>query len=792
MNALPASVGTTPVAGALRLALLGPPVVEREGRWVAFRTRKALALVADLAAARGPQPRDLLAALLWPESTQEAARTMLRSALAAARRALGEAAGAAEGGRLIAVGDTLALDLAGADLDLAALRRAARAATVGPPPTGRDRDDPAARMQLIDTLQAGLEAYRGDFLAGFSLPDAPEFEAWAGAQREDWHRRLGVALARLVPLLSGGGENGPMVAMARRWVAHDPLDEAAHRALMRACASAGDRPAALAAFDRCRAILDDELGIAPAPETVALAARLRRVTLPAPQASPAHPIPAGPGSTATPMPPMIGRGAAFDTLLGRYAAAGGAAQVVVVEGERGIGKTRLVDEFLAWAATEGAAIARGRAHEIGGPRPYAPLVAALRAALASADAPAQRADDLRPILDGLPDRGRDPVPAGPWAVDGGQASDPRLFEAVVRAGAALRGRTEEAATPLVIFVDDFHWADGGTLDLLAYALRRWTADRTPILVLLARRPEETGEALARWLRSVAWELPVGAIELGPLGASTIAELAVALGLDHAPGQQQRVGEPAAGAFGRWLHDETGGQPLYLAETIAELVARGVAVAQPVGNRYPLRLIAPGPPAFDAWEMPARVRAALRARLAPLGAEAAALLTAAAVLGNGATFTHLARVAGLDEDAALAALDEALERRLLREGQFAPGGAPVGEYAFTNDRVRDVVYADAGAARRQIFHRRALQVLGKEGAPAELLAPHALAIGMMPAASDHQALDQLLSRSIRVVGPAAHDAQDWLSGPGSGTPPHHLFPAPGALKRHGAAHTVSAN
>jgi tetratricopeptide (TPR) repeat protein len=132
-------------------------------------------------------------------------------------------------------------------------------------------------------------------------------------------------------------------------------------------------------------------------------------------------------------------------------------------------------------------------------------------------------------------------------------------------------------------------------------------------------------------------------------------------------------------------------------------------------------------------LPESVREAIRAQLSRLGSAASNLLAAAAVLGTGFTFEQLIRVVNTEEGEGLTALDEALASRLIRE--VDPPSDDV-YYAFSHDKVRDVAYTEAGAARRRVFHRRALDVLEEEGAPAVQLARHALAARMPDAAFRH--------------------------------------------------------
>jgi tetratricopeptide (TPR) repeat protein len=197
-------------------------------------------------------------------------------------------------------------------------------------------------------------------------------------------------------------------------------------------------------------------------------------------------------------------------------------------------------------------------------------------------------------------------------------------------------------------------------------------------------------------------------------------------------------------FGRWLFSETRGQPFYIIETLKALLERGL---------LPLCQQANGAWAIDfdaavhsgAWVahadglftptsrvLPHSVREVIRARLEQVNPTAFALLVAGAVLGHDFTFEHLCQVAAIEENDGLPALDEVLINRLLAEGD-GRGRAFTGTYVFTHDKIRDVVYTEAGEARRRVFHRRALEALQGTVAPAAELARHALAAGITEAA-----------------------------------------------------------
>lgn len=401
--------------------------------------------------------------------------------------------------------------------------------------------------------------------------------------------------------------------------------------------------------------------------------------------------------------------------------------MVLLEGELGIGKTRLATEFLAWAQVEGADVLQGQAFESGGQLPYRPMIEALRPRIERENAPDDLLSDLwlaelTRLLPELCDRYPDlPAPTGDKS-----AARNRLFEAVARLGQALA-----AQAPLVLFIDDVQWADAASLDVLHYLARRFAESKTPALLLLTLRRGEKAlrPTLAEWRTTIEHAVPLTHLLLGPLTAEDILCLLQAFGGEGGKDEQRAANLEC---FGQWLFAETERQPFYLMETLKVLLERGALASRPNeegGWTIDFTAVMEHEMVVRGF-FPPSVREVICARLDRLPPNAFALLVAGAVLGQGITFEHLCQVADLTEHDGLSALDEVLQSHLLHELEREGGRLTDGRYVFAHAKIRAVVYAEASEARRSIFHRRTLNVLQAEDTPAAALAYHALAAGLV--------------------------------------------------------------
>ena len=713
--------------GNLRFTLLGSPEVRHADQLLLFSTRKEFALLIYLAVEGCIHLRKILSELFWPEGDALHGRAALRTTLLHLRHLLGEGASVDPVSHLLITGETLGLDFTSdVDLDLRTLHEAWTFAHASTHPAPIMPED--AHCSLLGQLQRVTSLARGQFLEGFTLRDAPAFDDWVRFQREYWHLRINEIFDRLSRLQFEAGELEVAIATVNRWLVLAPLHEEAYRRLMRLHFAAGDRYAALHAYDTCRARLSTDMQTEPTPETVALASRMRAVA--PPRRKEAHALHTAPGAFSPALlldGPFLGRTTELSLLIKAYhTAQRGQTQVVLLQGEAGIGKTRLAKEFLAWAEMEGADVLQGRAFETGGRLPYRPVIEALRPRIERENAPDDLLSDtwlaeLARLLPELGDRYPDlPAPQG-----GKSVARNRLFEAVARLLQALAKRA-----PLVLFIDDVQWADTASLDVFHYLARSWSESATPALLLLTLpmgtrglRPE-----LDEWRASMERTVPLTRLQLDRLTPEDILRLLQALG-----GAGGKDGGRAADLerFGQWLFAETEGQPFYLMETLKVLLERGALACRPSEEGgWTLDVTA----AMEHETVrrgffPPSVREVIVARLDRLSPHAFALLVAGAVLGQGTTFERLCQVADLTEEDGLPALDEVLHSGLLHESERKAGPMTAGRYVFAHQKIRAIVYAEAGEARRRIFHRRALQALQASAVPAADLAYHALSAGL---------------------------------------------------------------
>jgi DNA-binding SARP family transcriptional activator/predicted ATPase len=314
----------------LNLYLLGSPRILLDGAPLSTDRRKAVAMLAYLALNKVPVTRAALADLFWPDFDPESAFSYLRRTLWELNHVLGK--GWIE-----------------ADREQIALRR--------DPPfwldveafqvlLGRASGD-ITLAAFKPVLEEAIALYRGDFLAGFSLPDSPAFDEWQLVQAESLRRKFSQALEKLSLSYEQAGNSEPALEIARRWLALDPLEEAAHRRIMQLYARQGNRLAALRQYDTCVQVLQKELDVEPQPETTALYDQIRQGKAEASKPAPDRQVSdtkAHPASVVRPaLPPQstlfVGRSHELKEIS--HILRDPAVRLLTLVGPGGAGKTRL-------------------------------------------------------------------------------------------------------------------------------------------------------------------------------------------------------------------------------------------------------------------------------------------------------------------------------------------------------------------------------------------------------------------------------------------------------------------
>ncbi|HEX5617086.1 MAG TPA: AAA family ATPase [Solirubrobacteraceae bacterium] len=586
----------------LRIGLLGELSLRLgETPLPALDSARAESLLAYLLVHRdAPVPRQRLAFLLWPDSNEQQARTNLRHVLHKLRHALPDA-----------------------DRYLEVTPRALRWRSDAPASL-----DVAAFEDALErgALQEAADTYTGDLLQG-------SYDDWVLAERSRLHDRFVDALTRLCAFLEERGEHAEAIRYGERLLRADPLREDTYRTLMRLHDARGDRAKALRTYHACTAALERTLGVEPAARTRAAYEALL------PDA------PAAETSSDSVVSGLIGRAAerARLTALWRESEQGHA-RLALVTGEAGIGKSRLVDEFGAWCARRGVAVAEAHSYPAEGSLAFGPVAAWLRSAPLAIRRVRLDPGRLAELARVLPE-----LPGTPQTLPPDEQRH-RLFDAITRAITA-------SVAPVLLIADDLHWADRETLHFLHYLLRSEPHARLLVAATVRIEDVDSSHPLNELVSGLRALERVEELHLEPLSqreTAVLAERLTGTSLDEA--QTQR------------LFTETEGNPLFVVETLR------------AGSSSP------------------RVHAVIEARLAQLSNAARELAGIAATVGREFTSDVLAHASGFSEDALMHRLDELWRRRIVRErGTDA--------YDFTHDRIREVSYRGLAPAQRRLTHLR---------------------------------------------------------------------------------------
>lgn len=582
--------------------------------------------------------------LLWGDRTEAAARHSLSEALRVIRRTAGDSSVDTTSGQVRLAPGFVEVDV-----------------------------DQLEELVAGENWEAASELIAGEFLEGFAVPEASQFEDWLASEREHWRRQGVEVLVRASEALAQTGRTQDASALAARSLALEPSSERALGAALRSMSLAGDRAGALELFDRFRARLAETLGTQPGHEIRALVERVRRERGVRPEVTTAWP-----DGEPVVRAPLEGRDRELGRLLEGVARSARERRptLLVLEGDSGVGKTRLLEEALTRLRLDGISITSARAVEADSTQPWSGVMAIARGGLLDAPGIGAASPESLASLAAVLSEWRDRFPGVPLG------AEVPLSRAL---GESLRAAAEER--PVVLAVDDVQWLDPDSASALGLILRDLSG--SPLTVLLAVVPHPPRAELDELRSRIGRDLGGEAVRLRPLDRAALRRLAERMLPGYQPVAIDRVTRRVA--------TDSAGMPLLAVELL-----RAVALGLDLGTTSeawpePLRTLDQTLPG----ELPDAVVAAIRIGFRRLSPSAQRVLAAASVLGDLVPAALLERAVSLGPDETAVALDELEWHRWL---VAEPRG-----YSFVARIVRRVVEGDMlteGQRRRVLTAARA--------------------------------------------------------------------------------------
>ena len=649
----------------VEIRTLGELTVLDADRRIRLPTKKHYALLIYLAAHPDrPFLRERLAALLWGDSPDKRARHSLNQTLYGLKKYI----------------PSLAVQVTSQEVIM---------------PTGAINADFIAFRGAVECgdYREASRLYVGDFLEGFSVPGSPEFEEWQENQRESLKRQAVLSLSYLLDEEERARNWDEVEELASRVLRLDPFRKSALTARIRAIAARGDFRRARSELQRAKEIMGNELGDV-----------LEKIHFPA-LGTPEDHIPDGDiledHDELSPTK-FVGRVEPYQKIRAEWRKVqSGRGCAVIVSGEAGIGKTRFCNHFLRLAAIQGARCFTGRCYSTESSLPFSGIVDAFADGLRSTDIetldPRWRSilSDVIPQVFGLM-RPSD-------SLSDRQEYRLRILEALVQVAINVCD-----STPVVLYIDDFQWADHSTITVVHYMIRRLSS--YPIMILLSIRSDESlySTQLTRFLADISRYPHCSEITLTELDRNEV-DLLVASFCD-------RNNVVVPNEYRDTIYKRVGGRPFFIIELLRALCdpASSTLTANP--SQVPIPHEA----------LPQSIRSFLRNRFELMSQEETQVTGALAVLGKRAPFQTLRFVAGLEDIAASEAVTSLIKKGLLKEIG--------GEIGFAHDLLREAAYDWIGNYKRRVLHERAAQALANDRqASAGILAVHYHLAGNKPQA-----------------------------------------------------------
>jgi DNA-binding SARP family transcriptional activator len=635
---------------SLEIQLFGMPRLSLNDRNVDGLRRKNRALIYYIAAQEGQSNREKLLTFFWPDHERSASQSILRTMIHDLRKNLGKA---------IQVDDQNIILATDTFIDVKEFSTAL-----------------ASPLTDLQKLSEALNLYKGDFLEGFSLSDSPQFDDWVASERDHYQLRAMNGFAELSHLQEAKREYSAALEAIRRALAFNPLQEDLQRDFMRLLYLNGDRAGVIRQYEFLRKLLDEELGVPPMPETRALYDSIINDTF----------VPLAPDtpiqfsttniSADKPLLPLLGRDAELESLKNHL----GSGKFILLEGEPGIGKTRLISELID-LQTQGQAsnfVLQGTSYELEQGLPYQPIVDALRKLLIQIKGKSlverlnlesiwltELSRLLPELLAQLPHIS---APIQP-------ADERRLWEALHQFIRALIQHGK-----VWLFLDDLHWADAATIAWLGYLIRNISSPSFNLLV--TSRPLERQTDLIKLLQVLSREDRLVKIQLSVLPESVMQKMAVVL--------SQKNNE----LLSDWLIKNAEGNPFFITELVR--YAQGIGLLKEDGI-LDMELLHLSP------AIPATIQNLIESRLLKLSENARRLLHVAAIIGREFDFELAKQVASMSEIETLDAVDELQAAHLIK---------PLADdkFVFDHSLTMEVSLNDMHGTRRRFLHRRVAETL----------------------------------------------------------------------------------
>lgn len=618
----------------LHIRLLGTPQVSAGTMPLALNQLKSRALLFYLAATGRPHTRDHLAALLWGESGQREAYHSLRSSLYHLRKAL-QAIQVDE--VLIREGDLLSLERVSCRCDVIELRRWIT--------QGDER-----------SLSQAVALWKGPLLQGFSLPDAPSFEDWAQMENARLNHSCFDALDRLADWAEERGEWSVATGYVRQMIQIDPLSESAQKRLINLYLRQGEVGPAVRQYRQFENQLDRELGIKPSPEIRALYEDLLRQ-----QQNISDNVSVRPSNLL----PFVGREELIDelsTLSSNVESGHGA--TVLIQGEGGIGKSRLIDEFASrlLSGSQPWMILKGSCSPFDDFLSQGPFIEALQSG---------SMEDLHELL----------------AESNASVPDARgrFFWRILQ---TIRSLTQ--GRPLLLFIEDLQWANSPSLNLFGFL-----SMRLPHMSVMLVGTVQHADAIPALQRLITLGRRRGELRLLSLTPLTQRAITNLLRASH-------IAAGAVETLAEWLSEKSAGNPFLLSEIMAQL--RAEKILRPVDdNGWILDT-----PQWLRWRttfsLPETAYDLVGWRLANISPEARTLLDILAVAAQPVPEPVLRNLPGLWNDAFPARVDDLSARGLLLELR---GDAAL---ALPHHLLRETLLHRLSNLRRRTIHRQLAEAM----------------------------------------------------------------------------------